>query len=237
MTASYALSPRELDAVVEDRFADERLAEWREDDDAVFLVVEDEGSAVALGKGTRSDGGGAVEWLFVDPEHRGQGHATELLDTLVDELGSEVRALALAANSEGEQFFERFDFERVDEREVEYGGENLTEHVYSRDADADERVDDGDETAGSDDPVELPDDGRTTDDGVEVSVEREESRAGTKAPFFATYVGSDGERHGFFCSNCGGTNVAMDSAERLACDDCGNEGRPDGSREYDEGYL
>jgi ribosomal protein S18 acetylase RimI-like enzyme len=238
MTASYALSPRELDAVVEDQFAAERLDEWREDADSVLLVEETEGTVVAVVKGARRDGHGEVEWLFVDPEHRGRGHATTLLEAAIEELeteDTEVRALALASNREGEAFFERFSFERVEEREVEYGGENLTEHVYSRAATGSDRGD-GDDP-GSDGPVVFPDDGTTDADGTEVSVDREERRAGTKAPFFATYVGEDGEQHGFFCSNCGGTEMAMDGMERLTCQDCGNEHRPDGSDQYDEGYL
>ncbi|MFD1514624.1 GNAT family N-acetyltransferase [Halomarina rubra] len=240
MTASYSLSPRELDAVVEDQFGPERLDTWLEDADSVLFVREDEGTVVAVVKGGRRDGYGNVDWLFVDPEHRGKGHATALLEAAIEELerdDTQVRALALASNQEGEAFFERFSFERVEEREVEYGGENLTEHVYSRDADRSDVVDGDDDTPGSEEAVEFPDDDVTNDDGTEVRVDRDERRSGTKAPFFATYVDDTGEQHGFFCSNCGGTETAMDGMERLACQDCGNEHRPDGSEQYDDGYL
>jgi ribosomal protein S18 acetylase RimI-like enzyme len=240
MTASYALSPRELEAIVEDQFTPGRLEEWGEDGESVVLVEESDGTVVAVVKGGRREGYGAVDWLFVDPEHRGNGYATALLEAVIDDLGdddTEVKALALASNQEGEAFFERFGFERVEEREVEYGGENLTEHVYSRDANATDSLDGSEDDPGSDAPVEFPDDGTVTDDGTEVRIDREDRRAGTKAPFFATTIDGDGDQYGFFCSNCGGTRTAMDGMERLACQDCGNEAKPDGSDQYDDGYL
>ena len=239
MTASYALSPRELDTVAEDQFSEERQQAWREDDDTVFLVTEADGVVAAVVKAEAHDDQGDVRWLFVDPEHRGAGHATELLDSAIDELrergASEVRALALAENQEGEAFFERFDFEQVGEQDVEFGGEELTEHVYSQSPDAGEEVD---REEGTDEASEFPDDGRATmADGTEVRVDRDEERSGTKAPFFATYVDEEGEQHGFFCSNCGGTEMAMNGMERLECQECGNLHKPEGSEQYDDGYL
>ncbi|MFC5972350.1 GNAT family N-acetyltransferase [Halomarina salina] len=239
MTASYSLSPRELDAVVEDQFSPERQQEWTDDEDTVFLVTESDGTVVAVTKAAVDGEQGDVRWLFVDPEHRGQGHATELLESILDELdergATEVRALALTENQEGEAFFERFDFQQVDEQDVEFGGQELTEHVYSRDA---EEGEPREREEPSDEPSEFPEDGRaTTDDGTEVRVDRDEERSGTKAPFFATYVGDDGEQHGFFCSNCGATDTAMNGMERLECQSCGNQHKPDGSEQYDDGYL
>ena len=240
MTASYALSPQELDAVVEDQFGAERQRSRTDDEDTVLLVTESDGTVVGVVEGEAHDGKGDVRWLFVDPEHRGQGHATELLDSAIDALhergADDIRALALTANQEGEAFFERFDFAQVDEREVEVGGQGLTEHVYERNPDTGDETDRDDE--GTDEPSEFPDDGRaTTADGTEVRVDRDEERSGTKAPFFATYVDDDGDQHGFFCSNCGGLEMAMNGMERLECQDCGNQHKPDGSEQYDDGYL
>lgn len=56
--------------------------------------------------------------------------------------------------------------------------------------------------------------------------------AGSKGPFQATY--RDGERIGWYCSNCGSIDVAMGPMGRAQCDECDNVSKP---TERDRSYL
>ena len=66
-----------------------------------------------------------------------------------------------------------------------------------------------------------------TDDGEAVHVAFDESDRGSHAPFYVAYTDADlSQRYGYLCGNCEGTNVAIDTMDRMECRDCGNRRKP-----------
>jgi ribosomal protein S18 acetylase RimI-like enzyme len=245
MTTSYALSPRQIETIAEEQFGDERLTRTFDDSDAVALVAESEewDTVVGFVVGERDGSEGEVQWLMVDPEHRGARVGTRLFETAVESLrerGAErVSATTLESNTEGDDFFERFGFERTDDRRVEIGDESLVEYVYVEPEEAD-----GTPTESAED-AELPNaetrDGvttATTNDGEEVYVDRDEEESGTEGPFYAAYTDEEcTEKFGYYCSNCGSLDTTMDNVERIECAECGNTHVSRSTEEYDDSYL
>lgn len=246
MTASYALSPQQIESIVEEEFGDERS--W-DGSDMVALVAEggEETETVIGVVEAELDGEtGEVRWLFVDPEYRGGGVGTRLFEAAVETLrdrGAErVQASTFEANSEGARFFERFDYERTDERQVELGDESLIEYVYTEPSAAGERADSAKTDEGE---LEFPDtevrDGAltaTTADGERVYIDRDDEESGTEDAFFVTYTDeAHTERFGYYCSNCGSLDVSVDDMDRMRCGECGNAHATRSSEEYDDSYL
>jgi ribosomal protein S18 acetylase RimI-like enzyme len=273
MTADYALSPEDIETVLKAEFDPEerreRLAEADGNATTFVAVVEDEADGaeelvagfVEVDTDTDADDGtesGVVRWLHVDPERRGLGVGTGLFEHAREAFDGDVRALALADNTDSGTFFERFDYGKVDERTVDLGDMELVEHVYAEGArgddgssgtegtDAhggstagglDERIGD-DESEGVAEPdadaPELPN-SVSTDDREKVYVGTDPFR-GTEGEFVQTYVDPDRtEPHGYHCLNCESSDVTMDSMERIQCEECGNERKPGG--DYDGSYL
>jgi GNAT superfamily N-acetyltransferase len=249
MTASYRLSPQQIERVVAEEFDEAAVAEKRDDDEVVVQVAEtaedlESETVVGYAEGGVDGDAGELRWLFVDPEHRGKDVGTELFEATRNQLeaagASTLRATALDANTDGGQFFERFGLERADERNVTYGDESLVAVVYAESG-GDERAAEGEATDNEQLPGTQTTDGETTatsGDGETVFVARDERESGTDAPFFVAYA-DDGhaERFGYYCANCGSLDVAMDDAERLACSECGNEHASRSSDGYDDSYL
>ncbi|WP_254535485.1 GNAT family N-acetyltransferase [Halomarina litorea] len=252
LTASYALSPQQLDGIVEARFGEDQIREWIGRDDVVALVAEVEGPdgdrrVAGVVEGTVDGDTGTVRWLFVDPELQGRGAGTALFEAVREHLRDRgvdrVRANTLEANTEGHQFFESFDFEQVSERDLTIGEEEFVEYVYGE---ADEEAEtDADTDARDDETTSFPDTERTdgtrratTEDGETVFVDDEDGRSGTVGAFFPAYSDeSFDERFGFYCSNCGSLQTAMDNEERVECTECGNTHEPRSSEAYDDAYL
>lgn len=249
MTASYALSPRQIDAIVEDQFGEERLPRDIDADDAVVLIAEDDvdgeqRTVVGLAQGGLD--GGAIRWLFVDPEHRGKGIGTALFERTVERLrdggADQVRALALEANGDGAQFFERFEFERTDEERVEIGDESLVQYVYTEASTAEGTTDAAETERGE---ADFPDaevrDGvvtTTTGDGRQLYIDRDDDESGTENVFFPTYTDEAfTEQFGYYCSNCGSIDVSLDDMDRMECGNCGNSHASRSSESYDDSYL
>jgi len=63
----------------------------------------------------------------------------------------------------------------------------------------------------------------TGPEGDRLYVDRREGKRGQKGPFYVVYVdeGSD-RRWGFYCSNCGTVDNAVDSMGRVQCNECSN---------------
>jgi ribosomal protein S18 acetylase RimI-like enzyme len=149
MTAAYALSPQQLEAIVEERFDEESLTDAIENEDWVLLVAEDgeseaddEPVIVGFVLGEHREEGSELRWLFVDPEHRGKGVGTELYEAGSEALGESgtghVTASVLEANTQGGTFFERVGLEEADERQVEIGEQSFVEYVYAEPSAIDE---------------------------------------------------------------------------------------------------
>lgn len=71
--------------------------------------------------------------LYVDPAHWGEGVGTRLVDALCERLPeptARLRLTVLAENPVGVSFYERYGFERVDERRGDTGGIEHREYVY-----------------------------------------------------------------------------------------------------------
>jgi len=252
MTASYQLSPQQIETIVDSEFGADATRPSVDDGSVLVRVAEtDEGleseTVVGYVEGRVDGDAGELTRLFVDPEHRGRGIGTALFEAMREALedagATSVRAATLDANTEGAQFFERFGLERVDEREVDVGSESLTEAVFAEAStvDAGDGSDQRDGTSSEDLPQTETEGGTTTAttaDGRAVFVARDERESGTEAPFFAVYTDDAHEdRFGYYCANCGSLDVAMDDAERLACPDCANEHAQRSSGDYDDSYL
>lgn len=252
MTTSYALSPQQIEALLEEDFGEDRLGRVFEDSDSVTLVAEstvDGGEITIAGivEAGLLEGGGEVRWLFVDPEHRGKGIGTQLFETAVERLrkqGAEpVTASTLEANREGDQFVEQFGFERTDDRSVEVAGESLIEYVYVESS-ADTGSAPEPETEGKAD-ADLPNTETnngvttaTTDDGQQMYINREEEDSGTDGPFFAAYTDEEyTEQFGYYCANCGSLDTTMDNMGRIECSECSNTHASRSDEAYDDSYL
>ncbi|OLZ39534.1 GCN5 family acetyltransferase [Natrinema saccharevitans] len=257
MTTSVRLSPDQIDGIADEEFDDEEVAAKIDDEETLLRVVETgdgiEGTTIAgVVEGRLADEWGEVDWLFVDPEHRGRGIGTELYETMTERLrdrgADHVRVTVLEENTEGHGFVERFGLEHDGDREVVVAGESLVTYVYTDpDVDVslptDSRADDATATADTADE-DLPDtemaDGSltTTDGGTRVYLARDEADSGTAAPFFPTYEDEALEQqYGYYCANCGSLEVSMDNMERLACPDCGNDHAERSTDSYDDSRL
>ena len=250
MTTSYALSPQDIENILDAEFAADDLRERFEDGDAIALVAELDGVVAGYAQATVDGDEGEIRWLHVDPERRGAGVGTALFERVVSELEDrgveEPRAVALAANTEEGRFFERFDFVEVDERQTDIGDRESVEYVYAEGGSAaaeEERASDDEtdaqatEAGGTEvtfDVDELPD-SVTTEDGQDVYLDADPI-AGSEGPFVQTFEDSDrSEKYGYYCANCGSTDVTMDNMERIKCGNCGNTHKPD--EDYDASYL
>jgi ribosomal protein S18 acetylase RimI-like enzyme/ribosomal protein S27AE len=223
---SYALSPDEIEMLVETVFSDDALAERLAVTHDALFVAEDGGSVVGFAEVVIGDGG-TLQWLHVDPDARGAGVGTALVERVRSALFE--RDLAFSARvleeaSEGKEFLERFGLHRSGSERVTFAGDDFVEQVYT--------------PLGTDHPasepgVEVP--ASVHVEGAERPVDRSEPLPGTDAPFFPVYADeAREERFGFFCSNCASTNVAADGLDRLECENCGNRHLAD---TWDAAYL
>jgi ribosomal protein S18 acetylase RimI-like enzyme len=241
MTASYAMSPNEIEAIREEEFEGNALRERAEGSSGSdVFVAEAEGVLAGFVETQIDDETGAIRWLHVDPEHRGRGVGTALFEHAVADLedeGVDVRGIVLASNTSAGAFFERFDFEEVDERTVDVGDREAVEYIYAECAEgesgaADEGSDADDATDLSD--VDLPD-SVTIEDDETLSL-GEEHYQGTEGLFVLTYTDADREeRYGYYCTNCETADVSVDTMDRLKCQTCGNTHKP--TEDYDGSYL
>jgi N-acetylglutamate synthase-like GNAT family acetyltransferase len=247
LTASYALSPDGIEGIIEEVFAEDLLRERIESDDA-SLYVADVDDVLAGFVQISADGDvGTIRWLEVDPERRGLGVGTALFGRAVSEIddrSGNPQAVTLAASTSSGSFFERLGFERVEERSIEVAGEDIVEYVYAE-SDTGTPADSGDSGQegtspdaepgpADDEDVDLPDEIETN--GEETVYPGGEPIAGSEGRFVATFTDeARSDEYGYYCLNCGTTDVSMGSMDRLECNNCGNESR-DGE-DYDASYL
>jgi ribosomal protein S18 acetylase RimI-like enzyme len=221
LQASYSLDPQAIISAIEEWYDEDRLEATLADEDRLLLVVEDEGQLVAFSESVCSpDDTGTLLWLHVDPAHRSQGIASDLLDETrvqLQEMGSDhLQGRVLADNDAGNTFYADRGFEKVGTEEVEIDGRGYTENIYS------ESQQRGREAVEADD-------GRT------VYVDHDNHERGSIAPFHVVYSDETGDdRYGYFCGNCNTLANAMDSMGRIECDNCGNVRKP---LRWDAAYL
>lgn len=228
LQSSYALSPQQIETILEQEFDDTSLDDLLDDPDTTVLVVDetiDDAETVygfiTVDVGTRA----TIRWLHVDPEARGRGIATALLDRVRDAFVEKpIAACVLEDAVEGGEFLKGFGLKEGDHDQILIGDEEFAVTVFTE----------GAGTATSNEPaVPIPE--SVTVDGGARPVDREERVPGREAPFFTVYSGADeADAYGYFCSQCGSTDVSADGQDRLECGNCGNSHLAD---EWDDAYL
>lgn len=228
LQSSYSLSPQQIETILEEEFDDTSLNDLPEDTDTTVLVVDEtiDGTETVYGfitveVGTRA----TIRWLHVDPEARGKGIATALLDRVREEFAEKsIAACVLDEAVEGGDFLKGFGLKESDHDQIMLGGEEFDVTMFTE----------GQKTETPNEPaVPIPE--SVTVDGVARSVNRDESVPGKEAPFFTvSRVEDEEDAYGYFCSQCGSTDVSADGQGRLECGNCGNAHLAD---EWDDAYL
>ncbi|RKD93558.1 GNAT family acetyltransferase [Halopiger aswanensis] len=123
---------------------DETIDEWYGDDalemalskaGTAFLVAETDGEVVGFTHGVVTEDEGDVLRMAVHPDYQNEGIGTALHERLCEDLQDfnmeRMRAIDLASNEGGREFYERQGFERTGEGTVEIGDEQRREVVYT----------------------------------------------------------------------------------------------------------
>lgn len=227
--ASYSLSPEQIERIVDAVFAEDPLTDRLEDPNVLMYVVEaaEDNGILGFVDVEIEDDEGVLQWLHVDPEARGQGVGTTLVErtqAALDERNLSFTASVIDKASEGGEFLEQFGLHQDGSSQIEIGDEDFFVHRYATS---------GEKHEANEPAVEVP---KSIEiDGEELLVDSEEAIPATEAPFFSIYLDESFEqRHGYFCSNCGGTDVSADGLDRLECGNCGNMHLAD---EWDAAYL
>ncbi|WP_435179766.1 GNAT family N-acetyltransferase [Halorussus sp. AFM4] len=221
LRASYAdiLDEEVVETAVENWYGEESMDAELAEEGMLYLVAVAGDEVVGFSQNLVAEGDGTILWLHVDPDNRDKNVGTTLLNhtlaTLSERGVDRIAAEVLAENEAGCTFYEANGFEKASEREREIGDETFVENVYVH------------EGRAKFEAREF--------DGQTLYVNWAESERGSDAPFYAAYSDDEGEDlYGWFCSNCGSFDTAMDSMERLECNDCGNQKKP---VRWDASYL
>jgi len=216
-----------LESAIENWYGDEALSATLTDTGDVVLVVEEDDRVLAFSQSAvlgETESVGEVQWLHVDPDHRGRGVGSELLDRTEEVLQSQgvdrVRGVVLQGNADGVSFYEDHGFERVDERPVTVGERTHTELIFET----------GPGVGRAPEDFE-----RVTVDGETVYAYLGEGDRGSSGPFHPVYRTRDrDDLVAWYCGACGAVDNAMDPMGRLECNACGNVRKP---TRWDAAYL
>ncbi|WP_144905577.1 GNAT family N-acetyltransferase [Halobellus captivus] len=228
LQSSYSLSPQQIETILEEEFDDTSLTDLLDDADTAVFVVDEtvDGTETVFGYVTVELGTRAtIRWLHVDPEARGGDIGTALVHRVREEFAEKpIAAHILNDAVEGGKFLEEFGLKQGGHDQILVGGEEFDITLFIE----------GDGTETTNEPsVPVPE--FVTVDGVDRPVNRDDSVPGTEAPFFPLYRAEEAEEaYGYFCSQCGSTDVSADGLDRLECGNCGNVHRAD---EWDDAYL
>ena len=228
LQSSYSLSPEQIETILEEEFDDTALTDLLDDVDTTVLVAEEpvDGTETVRGFITVEIGPEAtIRWLHVDPTARGEGAATALLERVREQYAEKpIAASILDEAVEGGDFLKEFGLKQGDHDQILVGGEEFAVTMFTE----------GQSTETPSEPtVAVPE--SVTVDGEERFVDQDDSVPGNQAPFFTVYNAADEEEaYGYFCSQCGSTNVSIDGLDRLECGECGNTHLAD---EWDDAYL
>lgn len=192
------------------------LADTIDTGDSAVVVAEDGGEIVGFAQGSLVEGAdtvGRIEWIHVDPDHRGSGAGSRLLDRIEAELASvgasRIEGRVLEGNRDGKSFYTQRGYEEGPTRDLQLGTEWVTERTFVREYEEPT-------TAGINERRETP-------AGELVLIAYDDSARGSEGPFYGAYLDEAREqRYGWYCGVCDSLDVNMDSMGRLECDDCGN---------------
>lgn len=231
LTASYghALNEEIIAAAVDRWYDEEQLTEDLTDEDAVFVVAVEQGDVIGFAQSyvvERRDLVGEIDWLHVAPDYRGEGFGKQLLARVEQELverGVErVEARVLEENEAGAGFYEEHGFDQVGQRDVDIADRSFVEQLYSKFP----------EEAGG---RQVLTESREGPEDQQLFIAFDESERASDGPFYPAYNDRSREdRYGYFCGNCESFDVAVDSMDRVECNNCGNRSKP--SR-WDAAYL
>jgi len=123
-----------------------------------------------------------IRWLHVDQTARGGGIATALLERVREQYADKpIAACILDEAVEGGEFLEGFGLKQGDHDHLLVGGEEFAVTMFTE----------GQSTETPTEPtVTVPE--SVTVDGVDLSIDRDDSVPGSEAPFFTVYS-ADGE--------------------------------------------
>lgn len=129
------LDPETIDETVADWYDDDSFSDALEKPGTAVLVAESDDEVVGFAHGVVSEDEGDVLRMYVHPDHQRKGIGTALHERLRTSLEdfhmNRMRAIDLASNAGGRQFYEHLGFEESGEGEVEMGGETRREVVYT----------------------------------------------------------------------------------------------------------
>ena len=221
LIASYghAVTEALLAEAVDEWYDPAQLDTDIDDADTVFPVAVVDDVVVGFAESYivgRRERVGEIDWLHVDPDHRESGIGSALLTHVEAELRSaevdRIEGRVLADNTAGTAFYEQEGYDLAGERDVEIGDQLFEERRYQKRVTSLMGISDAD---------------YETDDGEHVSVAFDESERGSEAPFYVAYTSGDHTtRYGYLCGSCEGTNIAIDTLDRMECLDCGNRRKP-----------
>ena len=213
-----------IDRAVDEWYADDAVTSYLDAREMVFVIAEIDGAAVGFCQShvVEEFGKGRILWVHVDPDHRGMGIGSDLLESAIDDLhdrGIEtVTAVVLAEHEAGIAFYEANGFHKLADRQVRIGGEEFRELIMR-------------EERSPDEPLEL----RTDPEGEEFYVDLAESDRGSIGPFCPVYRDPQRtHRYGWFCTACESLATTMDPMGRIQCAACDNHRRP---TRWDAAYL
>lgn len=231
LDASYghAISGDIIDQAIEQWYAADQLSDDLDDEGTVFVVAVEDDEIVGFGQSyitKRRETVGEITWLHVDPNHRGHGLGSDLLEEVERRLirkGAErIEGRVLVENEAGAQFYEDHGFKSTGQRTIAIGDEEFVEQFFTEFAD---------EEVGE----QIVTERRVGPSGQVLYVAYDERERGSQAPFFPAYSDRErGERFGYFCGNCESFATTMDAMGRIECNECGNRRKP--SR-WDSAYL
>lgn len=228
LEASYSdlLSVETVSEAVAVWYGNDRFQYRLSHPDNRFLVAQSGSELTGFSESAiEADGAvGAINWLHVDPYHRGQGTGSQLLeateDTLLGDGALRIEGRVLAANEAGNEFYRAHGYTPTGNRTIDIAGTEVTENRYIGFPDR-ETID------GLLEPVEK--------DGKTVYVALDERERGTIAPFYMVYTDRERESaYGYCCANCECLAVTMNTMGRMECGDC--ENRRSATR-WDAAYL
>lgn len=124
-----------VDEAVNEWYDQETLTEELARGDSLVYVATENGDVVGFAHAVCRLEQGHILRVYVTPDARGRGHGRALVDRtreeLVDRGVDSVRAMVLAANEQGNSFYEALGFEPTEEGgETEIGGDHYEENVY-----------------------------------------------------------------------------------------------------------
>jgi len=230
LEASYGdvLGEDRLAEAVDAWYGGEELEAELADERALFLVAVEDDRCVGFTQcyvTERRERIGEIDWLHVEPDHRGRGIGSRLLEgserALLDRGVARLEGRVLAANDAGTTFYRREGFTEAGEHEVRIGEESFRERLYVKYPDRD----------ASQVLVEA----RTGPDGDRLYVAFDDAERGSRGSFHPAYLDREQQRrYGWFCGGCESFDVAMDTMDRIECNDCGNRRKP---TRWDAAYL